>query len=301
MLKTAISIFLFLTFIFIFLISSFFLRTGSRVFDTFISKKYSETDSSLSYDIFSKEGALTFYGIFKDEISRECNLIFENVSLYRLTQIEGFNRIESDSVLQNLGVSIGDTLSHGELQRLKKHLESLPWIEHFSVTSTLFPHTTLIQVREARPWLVVDMESEQWLVSTKGVLLDPLTSIKTPQLILESGQLPRLYLSNPSQRSTSQLSSINERLRYALKSLEYIDLAGGFPFTYETIHLLPMGALLVEPVEDLMGSKVFFKVTSLEEAKDAIERYTKVIYDIRGRDEKVKEIDLRFSQQVVVR
>jgi hypothetical protein len=254
-----------------------------------------------SKSIYSLEGTQIFASTILNELSQIKNEVIHNTFYYTVKGIHGLHRITPERLLSSLQIRVGERISQNKFKTLLMHLSSQPWVDEFSVTTSIFPQNIHVHVKEAVPWLVADYETTQWLVSTKGVLLDPLPSITDPSLILESGNLPRLYGLKSNGSEVSFLSSANERLRYSLKSLEYLELAGGFPFRYETIFLLPMGNLLVEPLESDMGDRVYFKVRSLQDAHYIISKYETVIDNIKSRGEKANEIDLCFNGQVIVR
>jgi hypothetical protein len=286
-------------FIIVFTAASFFVRSGSDILEHVFSAEVKNSITSKS--IYSVEGTQIIMSKIIDEFQHIRNEVINNTFYYTIKDIRGLNRIPVERILSSLGIRIGERISQSTFDTLLLHLSSHPWIDEFSVSTSIFPQYVHVNVKEAQPWLVADYETTQWLVSTRGVLLDPLPSISDPSLILESGNLPRLYGLKDTGSEVSFLSSANERLRYSLKSLEYVELAGGFPFTYETIFLLPMGNLLVEPLESDMGERVYFTVLSLQDAHAVISKYETVIKDIKSRGEKANEIDLRFKGQVIVR
>lgn len=320
MFRYLISCLLFLFFILFFVLSSFLLRSGSSFFQSFFEEKYKNPE--LFQNIYSKEGVEFVGDLFKEKLLSDSREITENIALYKIVSISGFQRLKAEEVLGHVNIKLNEPFSQADIRSLRAHLSGLPWIDSFSIDTSILPYQVKLEVKESKPWLVVEMDSftppsdnvavvkgstkevkekQQWLVSTKGVLLEPLANITRPELILECGSLPRMYIASSQQTDTSFLNSTNDRLKYALKSLEYIELAGGFPFTYNTIFLEKMGSLHVEPFEREMGTKVLFKVTSLQDGIEVLSRYRQVIKDIQERGEKVNEVDLRFAKQVVVR
>jgi hypothetical protein len=302
--RASIPYILFFIFLLVFTGTSFFARTGTRVFDVYVSRQYSDITDLGVYgtpQVYTLRGMSDLFHILKNEIKSETRVVVENILTYTVVSVEGFHRNTEEYIFKPLGISPEIPFSHTKLVQLRQFMDSSPWIESYDMDVSLFPPEVRVSVRESKPWLVADMGTQNWLVSTKGVLLDPLESLTRPSVIAETGGLPRLYLETEDQNSQSDFASTTEKLKYALKSLEFIEFSGGFPFRYETIYTLPMGALLVEPVEEDMGVRVLFKVTSLSDAEDVIQRYIHVIEDIKNRGENVEEIDLRYAGQVIVR
>lgn len=295
---------IFLSFI---VITSFLMRGG---YSYITSKKSSleiikDRDDNNSSLVFTKNYISGVYSIFKEYFYKETQLIYYNTYAYKIKNIKGCRILNCNTLLENENISLNslDTLiiSHSELEKLSKYLLSLSWIEDVVFEKTFFPHTVSISITEAKPWLVVDNGIDKWLVSKKGTILSSILNIDNPNLILETSILPRLFLEDNMDNSITNINSISDKINYVLKNLEYIDLAGGFPFEFNIINVLPMGGISLEPLDEKMGRKVFFKISSLDEARSILERYTKVINDIKSRDEIVKEIDLRFANQVIVR
>lgn len=251
--------------------------------------------------IYSSKAIGLFLPIISDELDRVREQMTANTVRCQLSRIGGLSRISSTQILSPIGLIEGMELTKEQVNDLMSQLRLYPWVESFTVKREMLPQRLIVEVKEAQPWLVVEYDNRSWLVSTKGELLEPLTALENSELIKEAGMLPRLYGIEPPLDEQTYLSSINERLKYASRVLEFIDLAGGLPFSFSSIQLLPLGVLMVEPESSKPVQKVFFKVHTLDEARTMLQRLGQILNDIQSKGEEAREIDLRFAGQGVVR
>lgn len=292
-------IFLFILALLVLGVASFFLRCGETVMQRISSPHF---QSSLPIGgIYTTEGISNLYELLDDEFDKLVDQLTSNTVYCQLGSIDGLSRIMSSDLLDPIGLKEGMELSREETTLLLERLDSYPWVQSYEVSTNVYPQRLSIKVKEAEPWFVAEYGGSSWLVSSKGILLDSLDTITNSKLIMEIGSLSRLYGLDKVDSEHTYLSSLNSRLKYVTRTLEFIDLAGGFPFSYDIIHLLPMGGILIEPNASDPCEKVYLKVHSLDEARDVLARYRATVEDISMRGEKAKEIDLRFASQVVVR
>ncbi|HMO18630.1 MAG TPA: hypothetical protein PKA63_11770 [Oligoflexia bacterium] len=299
MLSKLVQFILFALFLLFMFGGSLFFRSGSSIISRASSADFRKSIRADS--LYSIEAISGFLSVIVDEAESIKEQMEVNTAKCQLLRIGGLKRISSSQILAPLAIKEGMELSADQIRSLLSHLSSYAWIDHFKVEHKMLPQRISINVKESEPWLVVEYQGRSWLVSTKGELLEPLTSLDNPDLIREAGLLPRLYGIDPPENEQTYLSSVNERLRYASRMLDFVDLSGGLPFSWNSIHLLPLGAIMVEPDSGKPAERVYFRVHSLDEASSMLLQLENVLRDIDERGEKASEIDLRFSGQVVVR
>ncbi len=227
-----------------------------------------------------------------------------------LDRIEGLKSLENSQVRDIFGIYEGMEIKPEILANLGAKIKASPWVESYSFSKQVFPQRLKINIVEAEPAFVAEYEGDSWIVSKKGVLIQPVKEIVKPSLVMTVSELPRVYGIDPKEDNKSYLSSVYDRLSYILKNLEFVDLAGGFPFKYSSLSLINGGGIELEPVElqnaepstvRKLPKKVLFQLRSLEEAQNMLSRLKIVLEDIRLRGETPGELDLRFKDQVVLR
>lgn len=238
-----------------------------------------------------------------------------------LDRIEGLKSLENSQVRDIFGIYEGMEIKPEILANLGAKIKASPWVESYTFSKQVFPQRLKINIVEAEPAFVAEYEGDSWIVSKKGVLIQPVREIVKPSLVMQVSELPRVYGIDPKEDNKSYLSSVYDRLSYILKNLEFVDLAGGFPFKYSSLSLINGGGIELEPValeqaelEQVkleqraelsavrkLPKKVLFQLRSLEEAQNMLSHLKTVLEDIRLRGETPEELDLRFKDQVVLR
>ena len=232
---------------------------------------------------------------------RNLRMLGDNLLTFRTPKIEGNYRLQGEEILWSAGLASNSwiwDLSPGEIQN---RIEQLPWIEQAQLNVGILPSSVTISVKEAEPWLVAEYEGSSWLVSSSGKLLQTLSSIKNPDLVVEVGELPRLDGLEAEPGVESYLASANARFVYAAKLVKFIEMGGDVPFPFDRITLLRTGGLRVTPVDKEKYPEVLLTASSLEETSDALQRLTLVLGDLEKRNERAKQIDLRFNNQAILR
>jgi hypothetical protein len=191
------------------------------------------------------------------------------------------------------------------LEQTKQNVESLPWIKSATVSYDVLPMRLLIEVKEVEPWIVAKLGEESWLVSDAGTLIEPLSDLSNPELVMETSTLPRLQGLSTIKIENSRLpeslfSSANARFHYAVAQLKLLEMAETLDYDYELVRLQEDGSLRITAVNP-DKSDVILRVRSLEQAKSDGLKLRLVTQDLAKRGEKPNEIDLRFSSQAVVR
>ena len=250
----------------------------------------------------------------KDRIGEHAGELAGNLARYDISKIEGLYRLSRPALVQTL-FAHGDApwLWQASLAELQQRLRRHPWVADAKLTTRLLPLRVEVSIREEEPWLVAEYESRSWLVARSGKLLAPLSTFKNPELIMEASELPRLQGLESNSALSSSLSASSTRLDYAVRQLLLIELAGGFPFEVSQIILRDEGSLEIHPLSrDLSGSsskstqvvpaeRIVISALSFDLARQRLGQLQQVLADLTKRGETVKELDLRFHGQAVVR
>ncbi len=184
------------------------------------------------------------------------------------------------------------------LDSLKKH----PWIKNVEISWKIFPLRIELKIKEFKPWVLAEFSNNiTWLVSDEGTLIIPLTSIEDKELIMQVANLPTLRGLEVKKDSLTSLKSESARLNYAIRTLKLLKKAGGIPFKIDRFTLLPQGALVIEPLDLLNKPRILVSFNSPKEAALCVKKLNVVLKDIKNRGEKLKEIDLRFKSQAIVK
>ena len=189
---------------------------------------------------------------------------------------------------------------------IKQGVEGLAWVDEARVSLGLFPTRVHVALQESVPWLVAELESGSWLVSSARNLIEPLAEIRDPQLIFEVSSLPRIEGLSvigdgeiESGEPDTFLTSTNSRLEYVLDSVYLLEMAEALPFPIELYKLLSDGSLRLRPHG--AEADLLLKINSLKDATRVKKRLKLVLKDLEVRDEKPRELDLRFENQVIIR
>ena len=224
----------------------------------------------------------------------------DNVSAYRVGKVEGTYRLSDRDVIRAARLEQQPHLWELAPSEIYDAIQSLPWVESFTVNWNIFPLRLDVSIKEADPWLVAEYDGDSWLVSRKNELIVPLDSLSQADFVLEAGSLPRLGGLEARTKLSSYLSSKNARLHYATKMISFLEMSNSLPFSVERYELQNDGSLLVLAQQAAQYPSVRLRVTSLDEANETIERLSSILNDLRQRNERVATIDLRFANQAVV-
>ncbi len=219
--------------------------------------------------------------------------------------VSGAYRSNPAEILRVSGIRKGQWAWDVSLEGVVQKVQSLPWIKSAEARFDVMPMRILLQVAEVEPWIVARLGEESWLVSDVGELVEPLSEISNPELVLESSTLPRLSGLSGSPSTSGELpptmfSSVNARFHYAIAQMKLLEMAQALDYAYEVIRLEDDGSLRVV-AGDPQIADVLFLVRSLEEARTAARKLKLVREDLRERGEEPREIDLRFASQAIVR
>lgn len=209
-------------------------------------------------------------------------------------------RVSNTVILEAAGLENSPYFWTKSLSEINEKIGRLPWVEKVDTKIGVFPLRLDISIQEAQPWIVAEYQGQSWLVSSSGVLVEPLELISDANLVIETSELPRLDGLDSQISFDTFLSSANGRFLYAIKSLRFLEMAGDFPWTLERITLLSYGALSLKPVEFAEFPEVILTCSSLEEASESLSFLKIVTEDLKQRGEKIGRIDLRFKNRAVV-
>ena len=209
---------------------------------------------------------------------------------YRLTETQ----------LRNLaGLHSAPGVWQVDIAQMRRSLLQSPWIEEVDISSTLYPASLKINIKEAELWFIAEYEQHSWLVSRKGRLIQALDTLDNPDIILETTELERLDGLNLQAGAENFLSSANARFLHAVNLMKLFESAGEFPFAVERYTLLPGGGMKLTPAS-ASYPQVLLSAENLDEAVLRLKRLKSVLTDLERRSEKAHRIDLRFHNQAIV-
>ena len=186
---------------------------------------------------------------------------------------------------------------------LKDKLEQNPWVESARLNWHILPIRLSIQVKEADPWLVVEDGSNTWLVSRRGDLLSPLSSLSTQDLVLQVSELARLDGVTLPQAAVTDSGSQQkaDELATALRLLTLFERSFAELFRVERYRYRRAGELEIFPFDIHRYPKILFSAEDYRDARERIAQLKIVLDDLENRKEQARIVDLRFSAQAVVR
>lgn len=221
-------------------------------------------------------------------------------------QVVGNNRLQKDEILNHLKLSSKHQnawqLWLVPLENFADKLKEQPWIKSADISWFIFPLRMFISIQEEEPWIIASYQGESWLVSKEGNLLQPLERLASPDQVLEMSSLPRLEgLAFSEDEALRYFSSESERLNFAIKLVQLLDAKWHTKLPIAVFTLLDDGSMILEPQDASSYPNVFLRFKTKHELEELIDRYFATIEDLKSRNEKASEIDLRFAQQVIVR
>jgi len=266
-----------------------------------IGKSFQDSYGLLQSVSASADTLANAWGVFSRNYRAGVAEIEEQAFSITVTEVSGTYRVSKESILAAADLEQTTSSIGTSVAALEDAIEQLPWIAKANISTQISPARIQIAVTEEEPWLVAEYQGHSWLVSQNGVLLQTLSSIQNSSLVIEASELPRFTGLSATESAESYLRSSNARFEYGLKLLEFVDLAGGVPFEIEHYELLGDGSLRISAKDFGSAPEVFLKLSSLEEAKIALDRLSAVLKDLESKQERASSIDLRFKNQAVVR
>ncbi len=194
----------------------------------------------------------------------------------------GLDRVTREEVLERLQLPSSQSLLTLEITELAGRVESHPWIG--SVTfDRVFPHSLVVQVDERRPAAVLGDPPSSFYFDVEGVLLPKDKSEGEPRLPIVQGRTEQFFLKEQSegQRRAKQGIHIAELLGKEFPGQPRVDVSNA----HTTIVDLP---------------HVRFQFG--QEVERQWERFLVLYPTIKKEMERQsQEVDLRFSQKVILR
>ena len=185
----------------------------------------------------------------------------------------------SDEDLKSLtGLQSGENLVALPASVIYKNMTASPWIKSLSVRKE-FPDTLHINVKEAEPFALLDMDSRHFIVDNKGKLLEELKDSSVPFL--------PVIIGNPFEKKEGFGEAI--QLVRAIKE-------SGLMSRKNSIEII--AGRPQEMTVNLDG--IVVKIGS-GEYQEKLARFMELEEEIRARHIPVDYIDLRFANRVVVK
>lgn len=227
----------------------------------------------------------------------------ENLFVIQHLRLSGLDRLSEANLLRSVDLEYPPKKAVWEVDwsGLSERIKSQPWVEGADFRLSVMPLVLDIEVKEAKPWLIAEYEHDSWLVSESGSLVQPLSALKNGSLILETADLARLDGLEAKENVSSMLNSANARFKFAIRQLKILREAGEFPFVIDRYSLLPDGALELNPGPASPLPKVIISISSANDATDKLERLRLVLSDSSKRLENLRNVDLRFLNQAIVK
>ncbi len=104
----------------------------------------------------------------------------------RRITLRGAHNIAHDDLLQTLGLSVGDSLLHADINDAQERVQSLGWVRSASVTR-LMPNQIHVSVRERTPAAVWQVNFVLHLIDENGAVIRKVGADEYPQLPLIVG------------------------------------------------------------------------------------------------------------------
>lgn len=214
--------------------------------------------------------------------------------------VSGLLHLEPAEFLNQLGVGSEEPVWNPAVFELRERSLRVPLVDSAEVDCQAFLPACTLHVREAQPWLVAEYANDAWLLLSTGKILGALRNLTHPRLVLAAGSVPRIGGLDQSETLESALTSDHNRLLFAVEQIRYIEDAGGLPFAVERYDLLADGGLQIVPLDPRTKPQVKVELRSPHAARDTLNRLQAVLSDLQARNEVPSQLDLRFSNQVVV-
>ncbi len=188
-------------------------------------------------------------------------------------QIEGLERLSRDEVIQWINLPAHISIFTLNLKKVAKRIESNPPVKKVSVHRIL-PSTIRILVKERTPYAYLLKQGDIWEVDEEGVTLNKVKEKKNLPLIEEP-----VYLNEGN-------------LKKALKAVKLAKSVGLHPIKVRVENEREGVVIhLKEKIEICLGEGDYLEY---------LYYVPYLLLDAQKRKEKIKKIDLRFKDQLVV-
>ncbi len=198
------------------------------------------------------------------------------------TTIVGLDHLSREVVFTQLDLAPDSSLWSIDIDQLSEQLEAHPWIRAITFDRVL-PHTLIVQVKERQPAAVLGAEKESYLVDTEGYLLPVETTKLRHALPVLEGMTSKSFLQqlDDSHRRAKRGIHLAALLSERFSGRPKVNVA----HTHTTVVDLPR-----------------IRVKFGQEADRQWERFLVLYPTIKKKIEaQSQEVDLRFSQKVILR
>ena len=234
-------------------------------------------------------------GTYLIETARE-TLVHSDVFKVQRVEMAGLNHLMEKDIMSLIEVDPSGRIFEVDLESLRDRFLSHPWIKEVRVRKT-YPDTLMIRVSERSPAAVIEE-------GNRRVMVD------------ESGQILRtLPVSQGKNVSNNHSATWGGKILPVIRGIDIKKLRGSEPGERgEVIKALTIMKFMGPPtshfpfriglgrsegvVVDRDGYRIWF---GTKEFRDKWDLYQTVKLDMSLRKREIKEVDLRFSGQVIVR
>jgi cell division septal protein FtsQ len=200
----------------------------------------------------------------------------------RTVHLRGVSRLSPEEVRVVLPLHVGERLSTGRMQAAANRLSAHPWIAAATL-SWVMPDTLVVNVQERQPAAVVREGGVPWYVDRQGVLLGP------------AGAKPGPIGEELNGVSVTRLrAGSSEEQRRVRDGVALLELMRGDGVQTAQVTVESDGAA----VASFDGWRLRFRTGRIEEQW---RRFWQVAARIPSDPRHPKEVDLRFTNSVVVR
>ncbi len=226
--------------------------------------------------------SVAVFGLLSCAVARSPLFVVKRISIER----ESSGRPSPEAIRAVSGIRPGMNLILLDADRICRRLEAHPWIEHASVVKRL-PDEVLIQVRQTRPAAVAEIRGRLYYMDGRGRILDeirpgePLDFPMITGLQQDVKDVRRWGKGRAVQQALSLLHVLEATPALGSVSEIHIDRAEGLRFVLEGFS---------SPVR--AGWSGFER---------KIIRFSKVLPALALQSNAIESVDLRFSDQIVVR
>ena len=196
--------------------------------------------------------------------------------------ILGLHRLSREEITAKLNLSSNSSLWSIDTDRLSGVLEAHPWIRTVTF-DRVFPHSLIVQVEERQPAAVLRASKQSYYIDSEGFLL--------PGKITKAGQTLPVLKGMDSKFFSEQKDESHRRAKQAIHLAALLsERFSGRP----NVNVAHEHTTIV----DLPRLRVRFG----QQADRQWERFLVLYPSIRERIERQsQEVDLRFSQKVILR
>lgn len=193
--------------------------------------------------------------------------------------------VRPGTLLAWAGVREGTSIWRLAPARLAARLEAYPWVRHATVRREL-PNRLVIAIEEHRPAAIV-LVDQLYYVDRRGVVFAQLDERDPLDLPLVTG------VEAPILEGDGHY--VRHAVRHALRLVERMPIAG-LPFRVSEINIERDGGITVFPVTPRLTLAFGWR-----QLPEKLDRLREVLMTHAGREGQIREINLTFAAQAVVR